>query len=44
MMGSNWPRPKGLAIPSTFLEDVAELSPDQQRRVISNNLSGLITS
>lgn len=44
MLGSDWPHPEGLAIPSTFLEDIAELSPYQQRRIMSDNLRELITT
>ena len=42
MLGSDWPHPEGLAIPSKFIEDLGSFTSDQQRQIMSDNLKGLL--
>jgi predicted TIM-barrel fold metal-dependent hydrolase len=44
MLGSDWPHPEGLAVPSTFLDDLGLFTYDQQRQIMSDNLKGLLLS
>jgi len=42
LFGSDWPHPEGLAQPLEFLQDIADLDPEQTRKVMSSNLQGLL--
>jgi predicted TIM-barrel fold metal-dependent hydrolase len=41
LFGSDWPHPEGIAVPADFHEDVADLPPGDQRRIMSDNLREL---
>ena len=42
MLGSDWPHPEGLDVPSKFIEDLGTFSYDQQKQIMSDNLKGLL--
>jgi len=42
LFGSDWPHPEGLAEPADFAESVAALPPADVRRVMRDNLRGLL--
>jgi predicted TIM-barrel fold metal-dependent hydrolase len=42
LFGSDWPHAEGLARPLDFLHDVKNFTPDEQRKVMSSNLKGLL--
>ena len=42
LFGSDWPHPEGLAQPLDYFADIADLSPADQRKVMSDNLKNLI--
>lgn len=42
LFGSDYPHPEGLADPLTFIDELAGLSPGDQKRVMSDNLKGLL--
>ncbi len=41
LLGSDWPHPEGLSEPRAALADFGELEPDEQRRVLRENLREL---
>jgi predicted TIM-barrel fold metal-dependent hydrolase len=42
LAGSDFPHPEGLVEPTEFADEVAELPPDAQRRILRDNLAGLV--
>jgi predicted TIM-barrel fold metal-dependent hydrolase len=42
LFGSDWPHPEGLAKPLDFLHDIDDLSPVEQKKVMSTNLRSLL--
>jgi predicted TIM-barrel fold metal-dependent hydrolase len=42
LFGSDWPHPEGVTEPVDFLDDFASLGADDQRRILSDNLRGLL--
>jgi predicted TIM-barrel fold metal-dependent hydrolase len=44
LFGSDWPHPEGLAEPSEFADSIAELPADDVRRIMRDNLHGLLTA
>jgi predicted TIM-barrel fold metal-dependent hydrolase len=42
LLGSDWPHPEGLFTPGDYLADLAAFSADEQRRVMSENMKGLL--
>jgi predicted TIM-barrel fold metal-dependent hydrolase len=42
LFGSDWPHAEGLARPLDFLHDVKNFTPEEQRKVMSSNLKGLL--
>lgn len=42
LAGSDFPHPEGLLEPTEFADEVAELSPAAQRRILRDNLAGLV--
>jgi predicted TIM-barrel fold metal-dependent hydrolase len=42
LLGSDWPHPEGIAQPSDYLADVAGFPPDDQRRIMRENLRELV--
>jgi predicted TIM-barrel fold metal-dependent hydrolase len=44
VFGSDYPHPEGLAEPSDFADSIATLSADDVRRIMRDNLRGLLAS
>ena len=44
LFGSDWPHPEGLAEPSEFADSIAELPAGDVRRIMRDNLQGLLTA
>lgn len=42
LAGSDFPHPEGLLEPTEFADEVAALAPDAQRRILRDNLAGLV--
>jgi predicted TIM-barrel fold metal-dependent hydrolase len=42
VFGSDYPHPEGLADPTTYINDIADMSPADQQRIMSTNLKELI--
>ena len=42
LLGSDWPHPEGIARPLDYLADVAAFSPEDQRRILRENLRELV--
>jgi predicted TIM-barrel fold metal-dependent hydrolase len=42
LFGSDWPHPEGIASPLDALEDLAALSASDQKKIMSENLKGLL--
>ena len=42
LLGSDWPHPEGIAWPLDYLADVAAFSPEDQRRILRENLRELV--
>jgi predicted TIM-barrel fold metal-dependent hydrolase len=42
LLGSDWPHPEGIARPIDYLDDVAGVSPEGQRRILRENLRELV--
>lgn len=42
LFGSDWPHPEGLENPLDYFSDIKDLSPEDQRKVMSDNLKNLI--
>jgi predicted TIM-barrel fold metal-dependent hydrolase len=42
LFGSDWPHPEGNENPADAIEDLADLSPDDQRKIMSDNLKTLL--
>jgi predicted TIM-barrel fold metal-dependent hydrolase len=42
LFGSDWPHPEGNATPADFAADIAVMAPEQQRRIMSDNLRELL--
>ena len=43
LFGSDFPHPEGLGKPLDFIKEVADRSPEDQRKVMSENLKELLT-
>ncbi|MCW2526890.1 MAG: hypothetical protein JWM76_1750 [Pseudonocardiales bacterium] len=42
LFGSDWPHPEGNETPADFLHDIADLTPESQRRIMSDNMRELL--
>jgi predicted TIM-barrel fold metal-dependent hydrolase len=42
LFGSDWPHPEGNANPAEFIQDIADLSPQNQQRIMSDNMRELL--
>jgi predicted TIM-barrel fold metal-dependent hydrolase len=42
LFGSDWPHPEGVAEPADFVEEVAMLPADVQRRIMADNMRELL--
>ncbi len=42
LFGSDWPHPEGVERPADWLEDLGAFSPDEQRRILRDNLAELV--
>ncbi len=42
LFGSDYPHPEGLAEPLSYLDSLEKFSADEQRKIMSSNLAGLL--